>query len=181
MIFMGEEWAASTPWQFFASFPDPGLAEAVRHGRRSEFAAFGWGEEEIPDPLSPATVERSTLDWKEPSAPQHRFMLELYRGLIALRHRHPELADPRLDEFTVQTGPGGRWLVLHRGTLRVICNLAGEVDNVRLDRPVGIVLLASAEVTHSGHILKMPPESFAVVTTADTEKPPSARDLAAVE
>ena len=181
MIFMGEEWAASTPWQFFASFPDPGLADAVRNGRRSEFAAHGWGDEEIPDPMSPATVERSRLDWKELSIPEHRSMLELYRGLIALRHQHRELADPRLDEFTVETGPGGRWLLLHRGTLRVACHLGGEVDNIRLDRPVGKVLLASAEVTHAGHVLEMPPESFAVVTTTDVERKPSADELARIE
>jgi maltooligosyltrehalose trehalohydrolase len=181
MLFMGEEWAASTPWQFFASFPDPALAEAVRNGRRREFASHGWGEQEIPDPMSPATVERSTLDWKEPSAPEHRAMLELYRALIELRHQYPELADPRLDAFTVETGPGERWLVLHRGTLRVVCNLNGEVDNVRLDRPVGVVLLASAEVTHAGHVLEMPPESFAVVTTLNKEKRPSASELAAIE
>ena len=167
MLFMGEEWAASTPWQFFASFPDPGLAEAVRNGRRAEFSQFGWGKHDIPDPMSPATVERSTLNWKELSVPDHRFMLELYRGLIALRHDYPELADPRLDAFTVETGPGSRWLVLHRGDLRLACNLAGEVDNVRLDRHVGVVLLASAEVTHAGRVLKMPPESFAVVSTVD--------------
>ena len=167
MLFMGEEWAASTPWQFFASFPDPGLAESVRNGRRAEFSEHGWGEQDIPDPMSPATVERSTLNWKELSVPDHRFMLELYRGLIALRHGYPELADPRLDAFTVETGPGGRWLVLHRGDLRLACNLAGEVDNVRLDRHVGVVLLASAEVTHAGRVLKMPPESFAIVSTVD--------------
>jgi maltooligosyltrehalose trehalohydrolase len=181
MLFMGEEWAASTPWQFFASFPDPGLAETVRNGRRAEFAAHGWGDEEIPDPLSPATVERSTLDWKEPFTPEHRAMLELYRGLIALRHQHPELADPRLDQFAVETGPGERWLVLHRGTLRLAVNLAGEVDNIRLDRAVGVVLLASAEVTHAGHIIELPPESFAVVTTLDQENRPSASELATIE
>ena len=167
MLFMGEEWAASTPWQFFASFPDPGLAESVRNGRRAEFSEHGWGEQDIPDPMSHATVERSTLNWKELSDPDHRFMLELYHGLIALRHGYPELADPRLDAFTVETGPGGRWLVLHRGDLRLACNLAGEVDNVRLDRHVGVVLLASAEVTHAGRVLKMPPESFAIVSTVD--------------
>jgi maltooligosyltrehalose trehalohydrolase len=167
MIFMGEEWAASTPWQFFSSFPDPDLAEAVRRGRRAEFAAHGWGEAEVPDPTSPETVERSRLDWEEVTAPGHRWMLEMYRALIALRRRYPELADPRLDRFTVGSGPGERWLVLHRGLLRLACNLAGEWDNVRLDRPVGVVLLASAEVTHSGCVLELPPESFALVTTED--------------
>ena len=65
MLFMGEEWAASTPWQYFTSHEEPELAEAVRAGRRREFAAHGWAAEDVPDPQDPATVERSTLDWSE--------------------------------------------------------------------------------------------------------------------
>jgi maltooligosyltrehalose trehalohydrolase len=171
MLFMGEEWAASTPWQFFSSFPDPELAEAVRRGRRAEFAAHGWGEVEVPDPTSPETFERCKLNWEEVSAPGHRSMLELYRTLIALRRRYPELADPRLDQFTVDSGPAERWLVLHRGSLRLACNLADEWDNVRLDRPVGNVLLTSAKVSHSACVLEMPPESFALVATEDDSLP----------
>ncbi|MGH3624431.1 MAG: malto-oligosyltrehalose trehalohydrolase, partial [Sciscionella sp.] len=49
MIFMGEEWGATSPWQFFVSFADPESADAVRTGRRSEFAEHGWGEVEVPD------------------------------------------------------------------------------------------------------------------------------------
>ena len=66
MLFMGEEWGAGTPWQFFTDHPDPELAEAVRTGRRREFAAHGWAEEDIPDPQDPATRDRSCLDWSEP-------------------------------------------------------------------------------------------------------------------
>jgi maltooligosyltrehalose trehalohydrolase len=55
MLFMGEEWAASTPWQFFTDHTDPELAEAVRRGRRREFAEHGWAEEDVPDPQDPAT------------------------------------------------------------------------------------------------------------------------------
>ena len=133
--------------------------------------------------MSPATVERSTLDWAELSAGEHRTLLQLYRDLIALRHTHPELADPRLDQYAVETGPGERWLVLHRGAIRVVCNLAGEVDNVRLDRPVDVVLLASAKVNHAGPVLELPPESFAVVRTIPEAeaRPVSADDLARIE
>src|SRR3954452_9330709 len=55
MLFMGEEWGASTPWRFFTDFDDPELADAVRNGRRQEFAEFGWDAEEIPDPQDPET------------------------------------------------------------------------------------------------------------------------------
>ena len=63
MLFMGEEWAASTPWQFFSSFPEPALAQAISEGRRLEFAQHGWDVSTFPDPQSPETVARSTLDW----------------------------------------------------------------------------------------------------------------------
>jgi maltooligosyltrehalose trehalohydrolase len=131
MLFMGEEWAASTPWQFFASFPDPELAEAVRTGRRREFGRHGWGESEVPDPMDPETVSRSTLDWSELSAPAHRQMLDLYRALIALRRSHPELADPSLDGFTVDVADDDTWLVMHRGSLRVVVNFRSESFEVR--------------------------------------------------
>ena len=131
MLFMGEEWAASTPWQFFASFPDPELAEAVRTGRRREFGRHGWGESEVPDPMDPATVERSTLDWSELSSPGHAEMLDLYRSLIALRRSHPELADPSLDGFVVEVADDDSWLVMHRGSLRVVVSFATESFEVR--------------------------------------------------
>ena len=58
MVFMGEEWAASTPWQFFTSFDEDGLAEAVRAGRRAEFGSHGWSADAVPDPQDPATRDR---------------------------------------------------------------------------------------------------------------------------
>ncbi|AWB92917.1 malto-oligosyltrehalose trehalohydrolase [Aeromicrobium chenweiae] len=130
MLFMGEEWAASTPWQFFASFPDPDLAEAVRTGRRREFGRHGWGESEVPDPMDPATVERSTLDWSEPVSDGHREVLETYRSLIALRREHPELSDPSLDGFRVEVADDDSWLVMHRGAWQVRVDFAAETYEV---------------------------------------------------
>ncbi|MBW4721207.1 malto-oligosyltrehalose trehalohydrolase [Saccharothrix obliqua] len=160
MLFMGEEWAAGTPWQFFASFPDPELAEAVRTGRRREFGRHGWGESEVPDPMDPATVARSRLDWDEPAREPHAWVLGLYRKLIALRRSRPELSDPRLDRFGVDVHADDV-LVLRRGDLRVACNL-GPVE---AEVPVtGEVLLASASAAVvDGQALRLPAESFAVV------------------
>jgi maltooligosyltrehalose trehalohydrolase len=141
MVFMGEEWAASTPWQFFASFPDPELGEAVRQGRRREFGRHGWGEEEVPDPMDPATFRRSKLNWAEPGLPGHGEMLELYRSLITLRRERPELADPRLDGFTVRCAPDDSWILVQRGDLRLVCNLGVAKTSVPLDgRPEGVLL-----------------------------------------
>jgi maltooligosyltrehalose trehalohydrolase len=139
MIFMGEEWAASTPWQFFASFPDPELADAVRTGRRSEFADHGWDAEDVPDPMDPATFERSKLRWAEVDASGHAEVLATYRALIALRRARPELSDPRLHRLSVDVDEERRVVVLHRGDLRVVCNLGtGQVETP------GAVLFSSA-------------------------------------
>jgi maltooligosyltrehalose trehalohydrolase len=160
MLFMGEEWAASTPWQFFASFEDEELATAVREGRRKEFAEHGWGESEVPDPMDPATVARSTLRWAELDEPEHRSVYDTYRRLIALRRAHPELADPRLDRFGVQ----GRdsYLILSRGKRRLVVNLGTEEAKILLDVAPGEVLLASADTEVTGTHVTVPGESFAL-------------------
>lgn len=168
MVFMGEEWAASTPWQFFASFPDPELAEAVRTGRRREFGRHGWGEADVPDPMDPATVARSRLDWAEPAQDGHREMLELYQALIRLRRERPELADPRLAGLVVQAAPDESWLVLHRGALRLACNFGAEEVTVPLGGTAGEVLLSwgtPGPDLAGGATVHLPGESFALVTT----------------
>jgi len=161
MIFMGEEWAASTPWQFFASIEDPELAAAVRDGRRKEFAEHGWGASDVPDPMDPATVRDSTLRWNELSEPAHREVYDTYRALIALRRAHPELADPRLDRFQVDTADG--WLVLHRGPRRVIVNLGATEAKIPLDNQPAEILLSSAGPELTGTHIRLPPDSFAVI------------------
>ncbi|HWC84351.1 MAG TPA: malto-oligosyltrehalose trehalohydrolase [Pseudonocardiaceae bacterium] len=163
MVFMGEEWAASTPWQFFASFPDPELAEAVRTGRRREFGRHGWDENAVPDPMDPATFQRSKLDWAEPDRDGHRDMLALYRELIALRRTRPELADPRLDRFTVQAEPGRPWLVLHRGDLRLAVNLGETPVTVELDGQVGTVLCQRGGAQAAGQAIGLAGASFALL------------------
>jgi len=96
MIFMGEEWAASTPWQFFTSFDDEVLADAVRRGRRAEFGAHGWSQDAVPDPQDPATRDASVLDWDEAHAGHHGRMLQWYAACTGLRRdcaNHRRLAD----------------------------------------------------------------------------------------
>ncbi|MBB5921304.1 maltooligosyltrehalose trehalohydrolase [Actinoalloteichus hoggarensis] len=166
MLFMGEEWGASTPWQFFASFPDPVLADAVRTGRRAEFGAHGWDEADVPDPLDPATVTRSTLDWSEPTRSGHRELLDVYRRLIALRRTHPELTDPRLDRLGVDVDEERRWIVLRRGGLRLVCNLSDSAQAVPTGGTVGDVLFAVPGLEprpKAGAELDLGPESFALV------------------
>ncbi|MEU6119038.1 malto-oligosyltrehalose trehalohydrolase [Streptomyces sp. NPDC047117] len=114
MLFMGEEWGAGTPWQFFTDHTDPELAAAVRDGRRREFASHGWQAEDIPDPQDPATRERSCLDWKEPERAPHTDLLGWYRTLLALRRDRAALTDPDLTRTRVAYDEDGRWLRLDR-------------------------------------------------------------------
>ena len=94
MLFMGEEFAASTPFPFFTSFPDEDLAEAVRTGRRREFAAHGWDPAAVPDPQAPETFASAVLDWQETDRGRGARILACYRELIGLRRSLPALTNP---------------------------------------------------------------------------------------
>jgi maltooligosyltrehalose trehalohydrolase len=131
MLFMGEEWGAGTPWQFFTSHPEPELAAAVANGRRAEFAAHGWGQAQVPDPQDPATFTRSKLDWSERDEPGHAALLAFHRDLIALRRNRPELTDPRLSRVDVRID--GDCLVLRRGACVIVANLGATPTTVDAD------------------------------------------------
>jgi maltooligosyltrehalose trehalohydrolase len=83
MLFMGQEWAAGTPFLYFTDHSGE-LAVQVREGRRSEFADFDMSGE-VPDPQDPLTFERSRLDWSELDREPHAGVLRLYRDLLELR------------------------------------------------------------------------------------------------
>ncbi|UWZ39905.1 malto-oligosyltrehalose trehalohydrolase [Dactylosporangium roseum] len=137
MLFMGEEFAARTPWQFFTSHPEPALAAAVADGRRSEFAEHGWLSDDVPDPQDPATFERSKLDWSA----RDESMLDLYRTLIRLRKSVPDLADPRLDRVRVVHDEGV--LLIERGARTVVANLTKNPRTVPLS--AGRILFTTDE------------------------------------
>jgi malto-oligosyltrehalose trehalohydrolase len=164
MLFMGEEWGADTPWQYFTDHIDPGLARAVADGRRAEFARFGWPPGDIPDPQDEATFLRSKLDWSQPDADGHREVLAWYRELIALRRARPELTDPRLDRVRADYNDDERWLVLHRGRLRIVASLGSSPRRLPLARQGTAILAASVPgVALDGDTVAMPPAAFAVI------------------
>jgi maltooligosyltrehalose trehalohydrolase len=166
MLFMGEEWGASTPWQFFTSHPEPELGKATAEGRIGEFAEHGWDADVVPDPQDPETFTRSKLDWSELSKEPHERLLAVHRSLLALRHAHPDLVDPDLAAVQVTWDDADRWLVVHRGSLRVVVNLADQPREIDLDRRAGDVLFATAELPElDGATVTLPAESAAVVST----------------
>jgi maltooligosyltrehalose trehalohydrolase len=91
LLFMGEEYGEQAPFLYFMSHGDPGLIQAVRKGRREEFAAFRW-QGEIPDPQDEATFLRSQLHWRLREERQHKVLLEFYRELICIRKSLPSHA-----------------------------------------------------------------------------------------
>ncbi|GAA3397110.1 malto-oligosyltrehalose trehalohydrolase [Cryptosporangium minutisporangium] len=162
MLFMGEEWGAGTPWQFFTSHPEPELATAVETGRKAEFAEHGWGEAEVPNPQDPATFERSKLDWSEPTKPPHAGVLDVYRRLIALRREVSDLTDPRLDRVAVLYDEDARWMVVRRGERHAVAvNLGSAARAVSLPASVEAVLFHSHGADEWTGTL--PPESVAIL------------------
>src|SRR5205823_4801246 len=118
------------------------LAEAVRDGRRREFASFGWRPDDVPDPQAPETFARSRLDWSELEKPPHAELLDWHRRLIALRRSTPSLADGRLDRVEVRFDDRRGWLTMTRGEIVVACNLS----DTRFELPAGgRLLLASSD------------------------------------
>jgi malto-oligosyltrehalose trehalohydrolase len=139
LLFMGEEWAASTPFLFFADFGRE-LALAVTEGRRREFAAWpafadAVTRDRIPDPQDPATMRASVLRWDEREQPRHAAMLELHRELLALR---AALIVPRLasgaygDGFALlgATAFEVRWRFGDGSRLTLIANLGARPATV---------------------------------------------------
>ena len=125
MLFMGEEFGAHTPWQFFTSHPEPELARATAEGRLREFERMGWDPALVPNPQDPETRLRSILDWSEAQTDDGERLLALYRRLIALRAEAPGLWEARLDETDVVSGESadGAWIAWHRPGATVAVNL----------------------------------------------------------
>ncbi|WP_405641268.1 malto-oligosyltrehalose trehalohydrolase [Streptomyces uncialis] len=165
MLFMGEEWAAGTPWQFFTDYTDPELAEAVRQGRRREFTDHGWAARDVPDPQDPATRERSCLDWSEPGREPHARVLAWYRELIALRRTHPDLASADLTAVRVTYDRTARWLMVRRGDLRIVVNVSERPAVIGLGPRPARAVAAWEPVSGPGTdgLLTVPAESCAVL------------------
>jgi maltooligosyltrehalose trehalohydrolase len=160
MLFMGEEWGASSPFQFFSSHPEPELARATAEGRKAEFAEHGWDADDIPDPQDPQTFQRSKLDWDEVDSGEHARLHRWYRDLIALRHSEPDLADPWLGHLVVDYDEEQRWIVLRRNQVAIACNLGGEPVTV----PVSGELLLAWDAPDIGESTsELPAHSVAVL------------------
>ena len=138
LVFMGEEYGETAPFQFFTSFLDGELAAAVKRGRSEDLARFGW-EDAAPDPGDPATFMRSHLNPSLRRAPRHRDLLAYYRRWLELRRTHPALGA--------------------RGKERAACDIAASGAVIVLDRrgPDDERVLLAANLT-AERVLWAPPE-----------------------
>jgi maltooligosyltrehalose trehalohydrolase len=144
LIFMGEEAGAEQPFLYFTDCRDPGLAEAVREGRRGEFAKFPEfsdpsRREQIPDPNAPETFERSRPVFDGTRAEEWH---DLYSALISIRRQHiiPRLKDTRAlgAETLSDTAVFARWRLGDGATLSIVTNLGDTPVRARFPRSIPV-------------------------------------------
>jgi maltooligosyltrehalose trehalohydrolase len=162
MLFMGEEWAASTPFQFFTSHPEADLGRATAEGRIREFAEHGWEPSSVPDPQDPATFARSKLDWSEVEVGRHARLLATYRHLIQLRQDEPELNDPAFAALAAHADEETRVFTLRRGSLLIAVNFSGVAASVSAYGDLLFTTPTAATVTDGLHL---PPHTGALLRT----------------
>ena len=156
LLFMGEEFAAATPFLFFCDFGKD-LAAAVTNGRRNEFSRFARFRDpelraKIPDPNAPETFLESKLDWNSQSAPERRGWLDFYRRLLQLRK---EKISPRLNGMSKNTALletlsdralGAKWALMDGAQLTLLANLS-EATQRHSQKPSGTLLYSTPEST----------------------------------
>jgi maltooligosyltrehalose trehalohydrolase len=157
LLFMGQEWGAGTPWQFFTDHTDAEVAEATQRGRKAEFAAHDWSRGDVPDPQDPETFHRSKLDWGEPEKDEHAQLLTWYRDLLRLRREH-DIAHAPPPQVDHDNSAGT--VVLRWESLCLLVNLGEEPWVWTGD---GRVLLGWDGVRDDNHTVTLPRESAAVV------------------
>ena len=140
LLFMGEEYGETAPFQYFVSHSEPALIEAVRRGRRQEFAAFRW-QSETPDPQDEATFQRAKLNHQLRQEGNHRVLWKFYRELIRLRQEIPALSRLSKESLEAVGYEQDRVLFLRRWTedeeALMMCNFGDSETWVPLPIPAG--------------------------------------------
>ena len=155
LLFMGEEYGETAPFQYFVSHSDPALVEAVRQGRRAEFAAFRW-QGEVPDPQDEATFIRSKLNRTLMDKSPHRVILELYRELIRLRKSLPAIAGAEKETMEVRDDLAKQTLCVHyqheHDAVVLLFHFGRQSQRLHIPLPAGDwqTLLDSASARWSG-------------------------------
>jgi maltooligosyltrehalose trehalohydrolase len=140
LLFMGEEYGERAPFEYFVSHGDPALAEAVRRGRKGEFARFGWTGD-IPDPQSEVTFLGSKLNWDLQTVGQHRILWHFYQELLRIRRTVPPLAELDKNAMEVTCFADGKVLLVRRwkgsSQLLMVCHFCRVPTELLLPIPPG--------------------------------------------
>jgi maltooligosyltrehalose trehalohydrolase len=140
LLFMGEEYAEKAPFLYFISHSERSLVEAVRQGRREEFATFRWPGE-LPDPQDEATFLASKLNWELRQESQHRLLTEFYRELIRLRRAVPALSYLSKRNLETKGLEQQKLLFLRRWAKEseavMVFNISNEETSIMLPFPAG--------------------------------------------
>jgi maltooligosyltrehalose trehalohydrolase len=178
MLFMGEEWGETNPFLYFVSHTDPALADAVRKGRKEEFAYFFNGKTEAPDPMSENTFWRSKLQWQLLRKEPHSIVFNYYQELIQLRKRYPCFSKLERKMVRADADEENKILTIHRkGNPSAICVMnfsAVHKDRVWDEEGIWSTILCSADKEwmgstslssrslSKGQAISFPPESILV-------------------
>jgi maltooligosyltrehalose trehalohydrolase len=169
MLFQGEEFAASTPFLYFADHDDPEMAKLVSEGRKKEFAAFGWDEAQIPNPEDRSTFEDSRLNWDEVNDAKHLDMLEWTTRLIHLRRNSVSLNDGDRGHLKVHFSEEDKWIRMDRNLVTVIANLGSTACRFKVGPEHQLVLASVADGTRfEEDEVTVPADGF-VVLSAEKE------------
>jgi maltooligosyltrehalose trehalohydrolase len=166
MLFQGEEWAASSPFQYFTDHGDPDLGKAVSEGRRREFARFGWDPSGAPDPQDPGTFERSKLVWRELDEPFHRRMLEWYRELIRLRRRLPAPGEFAGGGVRIQVDAEMRTVAFDRDSLSVRVNFGKKNWVFAVSDGERVLMASDPAIRKDGGCVSVPPSNVVILESS---------------
>jgi maltooligosyltrehalose trehalohydrolase len=163
MLFQGEEFGASSPFQYFTHHDDPDLAKAVSEGRRNEFRGFGWSPDDIPDPQHVDTFKRSKLKWEELNDEPHATLLAWHRELIALRRAYASLTDGEMEKVAVRFDEQAKWLSMKRGVVELICNF-GDKQSIPTTEGARVKLCSVRDYRLLENSIELPQDSVAILT-----------------
>jgi maltooligosyltrehalose trehalohydrolase len=165
MLFQGEEFITSKPFLYFADHEDEEMAKQVAAGRKREFAAFGWNEDEVPNPEALETFTRSKLDWSEVTAGAHAEVLAWTKALIRIRRSSISLNDGDRGHIKVDFDEGRRWLRMDRTEVSIFANLGSEAVIFDVHRDHRLLLSSETGTELREGKLTVPPDGFVMVSS----------------
>ena len=165
MLFMGEEWAASSPFLYFADHEDEQMRRSVAEGRRREFAAFGF-EGDVPNPEDAKTFKDSALRWDEQHEGDHADMLAWVKALIKLRRNNVAFNDGDTNTLEIKSDDAARTLTMERDEARIVLNLGEQPHSFDLLEGEQLKLVSRAGVEVRNDSIELPPVTLAILMSS---------------